>query len=335
MIDDSYPVGANGLADVVELGADSAAIRYTLSDRDADGVPDYLDLDSDNDGLSDLIEVGGNDVDADGVIDEFTDSNADGLDDGLALLPLPVADSDADLVADFRDLDSDNDGLPDLLETAGSSADTDGDGMIDEFADADGDGRDDAYALAPLDFIDTDADGLADHLDRDSDNDGVSDLIEAGGADADGDGRVDSMGDTDNDGIPDEVDVDITGGLDNDEDGIDDSADIDYLNDVDSDDDGIADSRDPDADGDGFAESDDMPQLGAALPDTDGNGIPDFQQSTTDLIETGLNGGGCTLSRAASVPDPTLPLTVLLAAGWLGWRRFGRKASAVFAGRQS
>ncbi|MDO6462535.1 JDVT-CTERM domain-containing protein, partial [Granulosicoccaceae sp. 1_MG-2023] len=250
--------------------------------------------------------------------------------DGLAVLPLAVPDSDGDLVADFRDADADNDGIPDLIESAGEAADSDGDGMIDGFVDSDGDGRDDAYAVAPLEFLDTDADGQADHLDLDADNDGVTDLAEAGGLDVDGDGQVDGMADADGDGIPDTVDVDQTGGADSDGDGIDDTADADFVEAEDSDGDGIVDAMDPDADGDGFAELDDAPDLGASLPDSDGNGVPDYQQAESELIRTGLEGGGCTLSSVPGAPDPTLPLTAVLAAGWLSWRRwFSRKAGTA------
>ncbi|MDO6462490.1 JDVT-CTERM domain-containing protein, partial [Granulosicoccaceae sp. 1_MG-2023] len=223
----------------------------------------------------------------------------------------------------------DNDGIPDLVESAGEEADRDGDGMIDGFVDSDGDGRDDAYAVAPLSPIDTDGDGQADHLDLDADNDGVTDLLEAGGVDLNGDGRVDGMADADGDGIPDTVDADQTGGVDSDGDGIDDAADVDFVQAEDRDGDGIVDGMDPDADGDGFAELDDAPELASALPDTDGNGIPDYQQDTVEPIRTGLEGGGCTLSSVPGAPDPTLPLTVALAAGWLSWRRWsGRKAGA-------
>ncbi len=80
-------------------------------DTDGDGVPDYLDLDSDDDGLSDSVEAG----DAD--------------------LETPPVDTDGDLLPDYRDLDSDNDGLTDAFEReAGTSPltdDSDGDEVSD------------------------------------------------------------------------------------------------------------------------------------------------------------------------------------------------------------
>ena len=43
-------------------------------------------------------------------------------------------------------------------------------------------------------------------IDRDSDNDGLPDVIEAGGADNNGDGIIDGFADTDDDGISDNID---------------------------------------------------------------------------------------------------------------------------------
>lgn len=77
-------------------------------DTDGDGTPDYLDLDSDNDGYPDAEERG----------------------DG----PVP-RDTDGDGIPDYLDPDSDNDGLSDLLErhygTNPLDPDTDGDGVSD------------------------------------------------------------------------------------------------------------------------------------------------------------------------------------------------------------
>jgi len=44
---------------------DGTAINGTTADIDMDGQPDYNDLDADNDGIPDLIEMGGTDTDGD------------------------------------------------------------------------------------------------------------------------------------------------------------------------------------------------------------------------------------------------------------------------------
>jgi len=307
----------DGIPDAIEVGTDGA----NPIDSDNDGIPDFQDLDSDNDGLTDAFESGGIDENGDGVIDNFVDSNGDGVDDGVAIAPLSVDDTDKDGTADYRDLDSDNDGLSDLLETSGSSADTDYDGRVDGFVDDNGDGLDDSVALAPATDIDVDGDGQANHLDLDTDNDGVFDLVEAGGDDADGDGIINSMADRDQDGIPDSVDSDATGGEDSDNDGIDDSADVDFVSEDDSDGDGIIDSRDPDSNGDGFALllSIDGTEvaLGATLPDSNGDGIPDIAQANAiGQWHTGVAGSGCSIAThngASRQLDPTLTFLMLLA----------------------
>lgn len=158
-------------------------------------------------------------------------------------------DSDEDGIADVDDQDSDNDGILDIDESGGNDpfGDEDGDGIFNwqdtsdngsggdgsttNYTDADGNGIPDVY--------DTDGDGIPNHVDLDSDNDGIPDIVEAGGVDADGDGRVDVFVDTDGDGWANTFDSD-NGGTpltkpDSDNDGIDD-----YL-DLDSDNDGIAD----------------------------------------------------------------------------------------------
>ena len=176
-----------------------------VTDTDGDGVPDHCDLDSDNDGISDLVESGNAvaiaaDTDGDGLIsaDEaalagLTDADGDGVYDTLGNTPV---DSDGDGVIDALDLDSDNDGIPDAVEaqtTAGYIPPTN--------MDADGDGVDDAYDpdsggqfSIP---VDTDGDGTPDQLDTDSDNDGFSDSTESGlvlsGNDDDGDGIDDAV----------------------------------------------------------------------------------------------------------------------------------------------
>ena len=194
-----------------EVSDDFAVTAFTITegfieiDTDGDGVPDHCDLDSDNDGISDLVESGdavaiAADTDGDGMISAaeadvagLTDSDGDGAYDTLGNTPV---DSDGDGVADYLDLDSDNDGIPDTVEaqtTAGyippTNMDTDGDGVDDAY-DPDSGGQ---FSIP----VDTDGDGTTDQLDTDSDNDGFSDSAESGlvlsGNDADGDGIDDAV----------------------------------------------------------------------------------------------------------------------------------------------
>ena len=171
-----------------------------VRDTDGDGIADHRDLDSDNDGISDLIESGANatatDTDGDGVYDGAVNP-VTGVPSAAGAGVGPV-DSDNDGVDDYLDLDSDNDGIADAIEaqpTAGYNSpsigtDTDGDGVVDTFDSGSGHGGD---FSAPED---TDGDGTADYLDDDSDNDGVDDITESGlnpGADNDGDGIADNV----------------------------------------------------------------------------------------------------------------------------------------------
>ena len=132
-------------------------------DNDADGIADYLDADSDNDGISDANEAGMTDVDGDGVVDNFVDADANGLDDATTANPVLFVDTDGDSVPDWLDLDSDNDGLTDIIESGGG--DENGDGVVDGFTDADNNGLHDGSAGSAS--IDTDGDGVTDQQDQD------------------------------------------------------------------------------------------------------------------------------------------------------------------------
>ena len=147
----------DGILDIVETDADT----------DSDGIINRFDLDSDNDGCSDSVEAGntlkadnnitaynsGTDANHNGLLDKFESTTTSGainytstytqyaLIKGLSV----CADTDGDGIGDLVDIDDDNDGVLDIVET---DADTDGDGIINR-------------------------------LDLDSDNDGCSDGVEA------------------------------------------------------------------------------------------------------------------------------------------------------------
>lgn len=217
-------------ADVTDEIGFNYALRYTVDvsweapDTDGDGVADYLDLDSDNDGLSDLFESGNAagiaaDLNQDGTISLGEGGQAEGLTDSanLGLLevfetnPTTLQDSDGDLVADVLDLDSDNDGIADTIEFRATSGyvqndgdvrdnDADGDGVIDIFDSNDTTTQDFGGTFSIV-GNDADGDGTPDYLDTDSDNDdpgdnSAIDSAESGftfsGADANADGIDDN-----------------------------------------------------------------------------------------------------------------------------------------------
>jgi len=191
-----------------------------------DGLPDSEDLDADNDGIPDLIEIGGTDTDGNGIVDDFVDADNDGFDDNYdtdddgapgrddpvseALVTTDpegstddgrpedtdnngttfkgvTADVDNDGFLDSEDLDADNDGIPDLIEMGGT--DTDGNGIIDDFVDTNEDGFDDTYVTNPL--TTTDPEGTTDDgRPEDDDNDGTT--VNGPTADVDSDGLPDS-----------------------------------------------------------------------------------------------------------------------------------------------
>ncbi|WP_346882782.1 glycine-rich domain-containing protein, partial [uncultured Algibacter sp.] len=125
----------------------------------------------------------------DGAGNSLADAAATNNDEGHYALELIVAsDTDGDGVADCNDLDSDNDGIYDVVETGGTDADNDG-----EADDTDGDGANNSGIpntagtgiTVPTDSGPTP--GTPDYLDTDSDEDGCSDANEAF-ADANADG---------------------------------------------------------------------------------------------------------------------------------------------------
>ncbi|MCT4623829.1 MAG: sulfatase-like hydrolase/transferase, partial [Schleiferiaceae bacterium] len=195
-------------------------------DTDGDGIPDFQDADSDNDGIPDIVEAGGVDANGDGQVDyptpgdasSMVDANGNGwssvFDDGSADAsatesgtPLTDTDTDTDLVPNRLDVDSDNDGIADVIEGQGTAAykaptgnDADSDGVDDAF-DSDFDGGN-KLSSSPINTDENNIaafnpDAIPDYLDNDSDGDGVTDQVESGvtadasGTDTDGDGLLD------------------------------------------------------------------------------------------------------------------------------------------------
>lgn len=198
--------------------------RYDL---DGDGVIDQFDLDWDNDGISDIVEAGGDDSDFDAHVDyplsgvptSMNDVNRDGLadeyDSNQGGDDIPNPDTDADSFYDFMDIDSDADGIVDNIEaqtTLGyappANADSDHDGLDDTYDQDDeaafGVGNGTGTAVVPTN---TDRADEPDYLDRNSDNDFYDDPIE--GWDKDNDGIADTtpdFSDIDDDGLDDAYD---------------------------------------------------------------------------------------------------------------------------------
>lgn len=119
---------ANGLDDAYE---GPGRLGLFPIDTDGDSLPDYLDEDSDNDGVPDNIEA--HDADQDGIPDVTligSDKDMDGLDDayeGVTQIDLDINDeindpindlpnTDDDDESDYRDTDDDNDGIETIDE---------------------------------------------------------------------------------------------------------------------------------------------------------------------------------------------------------------------------
>jgi hypothetical protein len=201
------------------------------TDTDGDKIGDPKDRDDDNDGISDCDEypacngvvmpdVDG-DADGDGVINPldnndpavpFIDCNGNGVNDNY--------DKDGDGVINSKDLDADNDGILDVKES-GYTGNTSNGQVLGADADSDGilagtggtvDTNDaNATNCAGVSPRNTDRTDVADFLDADSDNDGITDVREAApttigatavasAVDGNNDGRIDGT-DPDADGV--------------------------------------------------------------------------------------------------------------------------------------
>lgn len=234
-------------------------LGLSVIDLDGDGVPNFLDLDSDNDGIPDIVEVGGTDTNNDGRVDSFTDSNENGFHDavdGTNGLLKSGTDTNNDGIANSwpnknadrvglpnpYDLDSDGDGILDVIES-GLIGRNGTNGIVAATNGIVNGTRTNGWAntvrgLASLNLINTDVNGTADYLDIDSDNDGITDNVEAQSTTG---YQVPSDVDTDGDGINDvyelPIQISVFGGG--------------GLTPFDKDGDGTPDYRDTDSDNDG------------------------------------------------------------------------------------
>ncbi|WP_297085572.1 Ig-like domain-containing protein [uncultured Draconibacterium sp.] len=198
----------DGIIDIVE--GDRAI------DSDHDGIPDSYDIDSDNDGIPDNIEgqAEGNYIPPTG-----RDGNGNGWDDAYdpenGGYPFTPEDTDGDSMPDYLDIDSDNDGVFDMIE----GHDDDNNGIADVlrwYSDEDRDGLDDAYdtysgwadygnetgSNAPIQ--DFDGDGIRDWRDTNDEDDQYPTVNE----DLNGDGDY-SNDDLDLDGYPEYLDTEL------------------------------------------------------------------------------------------------------------------------------
>ncbi|MFK7798682.1 MAG: Ig-like domain-containing protein, partial [Aureispira sp.] len=349
---DSYPEGdtdGDGVLDQLDLDADNDGIPDVVeaggTDENGDGRADnYVDVDGD--GFNDVVD---GDTDNDGVIDNTdvlqltgADTNGDGKADSY-----PEGDTDGDGVLDQLDLDADNDGIPDVVEAGGT--DVDGDGVADNYVDADNDGFNDVVDGDPTNTLtagddsagsntgdalvttgpdanndgvpdnypngDLDGDGILNHKDLDADNDGILDVLEAGGTDVDRDGIEDSFIDVDGDGFNDNVDGDVgndgvaentanattTTGADGNGDGAPDS----YPNDN-QDGDGNPNFLDIDADNDGIVDNTEGQSTANYVAptgvDTDGDGIDNAYDN--DDANFGGTGSGILPNNQDGVDNP-------------------------------
>jgi hypothetical protein len=298
------------------------------SDTDGDGLLNLDEVrigtnpnnpDSDDDGVTDGVEVGPTltrprDTDMDMTMDAL-----DNDDDGDTVLTraerpgLTDRDADRDGIPDYRDADDDNDSLPTAVEVRLDMApndDADMDGTPSYLdTDSDNDGVNDGFeagrdATTPQD---TDRDMTADFVDEDDDGDTIPTRQERPGGtnfDTDRDAQPDYLdADDDNDAIPTAVEarLDMTNGDDFDGDGIpsyrDTDSDNDGVNDAieagrdatmpqDTDRDMGSDFIDADDDGDGVSTRDERPMSNDR--DTDMDSTADYldDDDDNDLIPT-------------------------------------------------
>ncbi len=288
----------NGLTDTEIFDGNSGIIKAAVPNGAAAEYVEVTfnvvfkdDCIGDNIANASAFDAGGRDVNVDIV-------------DAVASVDV-FSDTDNDGITDINDIDDDNDGILDLVEYNG----------LDPLEDADNDNipnyRDtdfgiDSNADGIVDVFDFDLDGIPNHFDLDSDNDGITDVIEAGGLDPDNDGLVPINADgtliidADNDGLSDSLLVDVDG------DNVPDiSVDTDVVGgvlipNIDTDNDSHVNALDIDSDNDGIVDNIEAQTSDAYTPpnvvnangmvynegliptDTESDGLPDYLDLDSD-----------------------------------------------------
>lgn len=196
-----------------DLALDDILISQTLCDLDSDGVADAFDLDVDNDGIEDIIEVGlGHLSNGKGRFDAaWIDINGNGLHDSAEALTT-LADNDNDGAPNYMDLDSDNDSLFDVDESGAGNNNAVA-GFVNGDGDINGDGAGDGIDSETFRNKDTNGDGVTEGF-----GDGILDIYDY---DVNAYGNKDQgstiapflnyVMDTDGDGIPNYLDIKSNG----------------------------------------------------------------------------------------------------------------------------
>jgi len=161
-------------------------ITFTTMDEDNDGVADAEDLDDDNDGIPDKLESAGFDPSADddndGILN-YKDPTFPNANYNTVTGVNNLFDKDRDGIINAFDLDSDGDGITDVVEQAPNglvpssnySAST---GRLTSPVDNNGIPSS-STTTTTASLNDFDGDGLYNFLDIDSDSDGLRDYLEA------------------------------------------------------------------------------------------------------------------------------------------------------------
>ncbi|MDC8005776.1 VCBS domain-containing protein, partial [Aureisphaera galaxeae] len=162
------------------------AQRPGNTDTDGDGVIDCLDLDSDNDGIYDVVEAGGTDANNDGMADGI-DSDGNGIPDSAGTGLIPTDSGPTPGTPDYLDADSDEDGCSDANEAYNDPTADGGDGgqYGTDPAAVNPDGTviaasytTGAVAAVTTPDVDLDGDGLVGVCDPDNDGDGNPDTTD-------------------------------------------------------------------------------------------------------------------------------------------------------------